>query len=63
MKRYYAKQYARNRWIVIGPDGMPLYDGAPFGKDRELIFRDEDAVMDYVERRNVFDDSETEIIP
>ena len=55
--RYYAKEYAPGRWHVICPDRLPLYDNAPHGKDRPLIFRDEDAALACAERCNVDDDS------
>lgn len=56
--RYYAKEYARGRWHVIGPDGIPIYDGAPSGNDKPVIFRDEDAALACAERCNIDDDGQ-----
>lgn len=53
--RYYAKEYARGRWHVIAPDGMPIYDNAPYGNDNPVIFRDEDDALDCAERCNMDD--------
>jgi len=49
---YYAAQCARNRWHVIAPDGIPIYDNAPHGQDRPVVFKDEDEAMDCAERLN-----------
>jgi hypothetical protein len=53
--RYHAVEYKRGHWHVIGPSGLPLYDDAPHGNDKPFIFRDEDVVLTFVERCNVFD--------
>lgn len=53
--RYHIKQFARERWHVIGPSGIPLYDDAPHGRDKPLIFRDEDVALEYAERCNTTD--------
>jgi len=50
--QYHAHQYARGRWHIIDPSGIPLYDGAPYGKDKPLIFRDEDQVAERVKALN-----------
>lgn len=50
---YHVKQFARGRWLVIGPSGIPIYDGAPHGKDRPIIFTDEDDAMTCAERCNI----------
>lgn len=54
--RYYAKEYARGRWHVIAPNGLPIYDGALYGNDKPVIFRDEDAALACAERCNIDDD-------
>ena len=48
---YYAKQ-SSNGWHVINPDGQPITDNAPYGQDRVLVFRDEDAALERVEACN-----------
>ncbi len=53
--RYRAKEYARDRWHVIGPSGIPIYDDAPHGKDKPVIYRNEDAALACVERCNLDD--------
>ena len=49
--QYHAHQYARNSWEIVGPNGV-VYDNAPYGNDRPLIFHDEDEVTDRVKRMN-----------
>ena len=49
---YYAKQVSANSWHVINPDGCPVTDNAPYGQDRILVFRDEDAAMERAEACN-----------
>lgn len=56
--RYYAKEYARGHWHVIGPDGIPIYDGALYGNDKPVIFRDADAALACAERCNIDDDGQ-----
>ena len=56
--RYYAKEYARGHWHVIGPSGIPIYDGALYGNDKPVIFRDEDAALACAERCNNDDDGQ-----
>ena len=56
--KYHIKEFARNRWNVIAPDGIPVYDDAPYGNDKPLIFRDEDEALDYVDRCNQALDNE-----
>lgn len=56
--RYYAKEYVRGRWHVIGPSGIPIYDGKTNGDDAPVIFRDEDAALDCAERCNMDDDGQ-----
>ena len=50
---YYAKQSSPGSWHVINPvDGRPITDNAPYGQDRVLVFRDEDAALERVEACN-----------
>lgn len=49
---YRAVEYAPDHWHIIGPDGIPLYDDPFYGKDRPLIFRDGDEVLERVHRMN-----------
>lgn len=51
-RAYHVTQFARDRWHVIGPSGLPVYDNAPYGNDKPLIFRDEDEALNYAERCN-----------
>ena len=51
--KYYAKQFALNRWHVIAPDGVPIYDGAPYGRDKPVVFKDEDSAIECAERCNL----------
>jgi hypothetical protein len=53
--RYRIKQFARERWHVIGPNGV-LYDNEPHGKDQPLIFRDYDTAIEFAERCNQQED-------
>ena len=56
--RYYAKEYVRGHWHVIAPNGLPIYDGALYGNDKPVIFRDEDAALACAERCNIDDDAQ-----
>jgi hypothetical protein len=49
---YYAKQVSSDGWHVINPEGDPITDNAPYGQDRVLVFRDEDAALERVEMCN-----------
>ena len=50
---YYAKQVSSDGWHVINPvDGNPITDNAPYGVDRVLVFRDEDAALERAEACN-----------
>lgn len=51
-KPYTAKEFRRNRWHVIDPDGHPLYDDAPYGNDKPLVFWDEDDATECAKRFN-----------
>ena len=63
MSRYYAKEFFPGRWHVIGPSGIPLYDDAPYGNDKPLVWTDEDAVMDCVQQCNLNDSEDEEDEP
>ena len=39
--KYRVKRYGRSFQIVT-ENGVPLYDGAPYGNDKPMIFLDED---------------------
>jgi len=54
--RYYIKEFTRNRWHVIGPSGLPLYDNSPHGNDKPLVLTDEDDALDYAQRCEAFSD-------
>lgn len=50
---YYAKQVSGgDGWHVINPEGDPITDNAPYGVDRVLVFRDEDAALERAEACN-----------
>jgi hypothetical protein len=58
MKRYTVQSFARGRsFHVIDETGLPIYDGAPHGKDRPRIFHDEDAAQACADRYNAFSDA------
>jgi len=42
MNQYHKKEIRPGRWHVIAPDGVPLYDDEPHGKDKPRVFTDED---------------------
>lgn len=58
---YHAKAIGHDRWHVIGPGGYPVYDGAPFGKDKPLLFTSEESACDYATRCNEDSDG-TEVL-
>ena len=57
--RYYAKEFAPGRWHVIAPDGRPIYDDAPDGKDKPLVFSDADLAVAAAKRLNEQEEAET----
>jgi len=57
--RYFVKEYARGHWHVIGPSGLPIYDDAPHGKDKPIIFRDVYQALACAKRCNIDDDGKT----
>lgn len=58
MPGFYAKEYARNRWHVIAPSGLPVHDDARNGDDKPLVFTDEDDALDFAERCNQNEEDE-----
>lgn len=52
MNRFYAKEFRPGRWHVISPDGIPVYDNAPHGKDKPLVFTDEDRAIEFAKNAN-----------
>jgi hypothetical protein len=42
----------RGHWHVISPSGIPIFDNAPYGQDKPVIFHDEDKARDCAERLN-----------
>ena len=57
--RYYAKEFSPGRWHVIAPDGIPIYDDAPNGKDKPIVFTDEDVAVDVARQCNEQEEAET----
>lgn len=58
MPGFYVKEYARNRWHVIAPSGLPVYDDARNGDDKPLVFTDEDDALAFAERCNQNEEDE-----
>lgn len=50
--RYYAKEFVPGRWHIIAPSGIPVYDDAPNGRDKPLVFTDSDAAVAAAKRFN-----------
>jgi hypothetical protein len=48
---YRAVEFAPDRWHVISPSGIPLYNDSRDGDDAPLVF-DEDHAYDCAERMN-----------
>ena len=48
--RYFAREFAPGKWHVCDREGfnLPIYDDAPYGQDKPLVF-DEDRAAEYVE--------------
>jgi len=53
--------FARDRWHVIGPDNIPIYNDAQYGNDKPIIFKDEDAALECAERCNTDYNQDTSI--
>lgn len=52
-KRYRAVEFCRGAWHIEGPNGV-VYDDEPHGKDKPVIWHDEDEVLEAVKRMNTF---------
>lgn len=54
MARFYVISFARGRafHVMDGQDGLPIYDGKPYGNDKPVIFHDEDAAQEVADRLN-----------
>jgi len=50
--RYRLHEFARERWHVLDEAGHPVYDDAPDGRDKPLVFTDRDAAMEFRDRKN-----------
>lgn len=51
--RFYLSWFSRcSARIIDGETGIPVYDNAPHGKDKPLIFHDEDKAQDVCDRLN-----------
>lgn len=51
--KYHVKEFHPGRFHVVDENQLPIYDGAPFGKDRPVIFTDEDEAQDCADRINL----------
>ena len=56
-ERYHIKQFARERWHVIGPSGV-VYHGGRGYMDRPIIFQDYDKAVEFAERCNQQEEEE-----
>jgi len=57
--KYHIKPvYRGHTWHVIAPNGLPIYDGALYGNDKPVIFKDEDSAQDCADRLNAQQDDE-----
>ncbi len=56
--RWFAWEYARGRWHVCdrANGDLPIYDDNREGKDKPLIWKDGDEVMECVQRLNQAED-------
>lgn len=52
MKKHYIQEFARGHYHVISPDGIPVYDNEPYGKDKPIVFDDEDLALDFANKCN-----------
>ena len=62
---YVVRSFARGRsFSIIGPGGHEVYDNEPHGKDKPLIFHDEDTAQDACNRMNeAASEGESDAIP
>jgi len=52
MNKFYAYEFAPDRWKIRTPTGGFLYNDAPYGNDEVIIFGDEDDARDCAARMN-----------
>ena len=58
--KYRLRELSLGRFHIIAPNGLPIYDDAPYGNDKPLIFRDEDSAIEVVNRMNLELETKTE---
>lgn len=51
-KQFRAREFYPGRWHIIAPDGMKVYDDERDGKDKPIVFTDEDRALECVDRFN-----------
>lgn len=52
-KAYYIKEFRPERWhICNSKTNIPVYDNEPYGKDKPLVFKDEDSAIEFRDRIN-----------
>ena len=54
-KQYSIQAYCPGHFHILCPNGNVLYDDAPYGKDKPIIFHDEAKAHECVERLNLED--------
>ena len=53
VSQFTVKRIARaNAWVILDPRGIEVYDGAPDGNDKEIIYHDPDEAQEACDRMN-----------
>jgi hypothetical protein len=50
--KWSVKQIRPGRWQVVDPNGFPMYNNEPFGKDRPAVFSDYEVAEEVCEELN-----------
>jgi hypothetical protein len=50
--KWSVKQIRPGRWHVVDPNGFPMYNNEPFGKDRPAVFSDYEVAEEVCEELN-----------
>lgn len=59
MKKYLIHE-RRNGTCTVSIDGHEVYDDAPYGNDKVVIFKDHDAAFEFIERAKLDEIAEIE---
>lgn len=48
-KHHHVAEFVPGHYHVIAPNGLPVYDDAPYGNDAPIVFQDPDRAADFAD--------------